>query len=228
MDNGQNNSRIRSYTTIFILAAVILAVALVLILRPKSPSTNISLSGSDAGQGVALYIPPDIKLVSDSSKNIKVYSQTSPTNNKANKTTVVVTSSPIAYVGASSEKKFRYMLGHKNSGDYKKFSAMVTNFILNNAATGPSALNLAGAGNNSLSLDQPVAFANYNVSSAAWEFDFKLSRPNLNQKATVGGKFIYIIGDTAYYRLLVSSVDDSWQANQKTWDRITGSLQINR
>jgi hypothetical protein len=207
---------------------VILAVALVLILRPKSPSTNISLSGSDAGQGVALYIPPDIKLVSDSSKNIKVYSQTSPTNSKANRTTVVVTSSPLAYVGASSEKKFRYMLGHKSSSDYKKFSAMVANFILNNAATGPSALNLAGAGNNSLSLDQPVAFANYNVSSAAWEFDFKLSRPNLNQKATVDGKFIYIIGDTAYYRLLVSSVDDSWQANQKTWDKIIGSLQINR
>ncbi len=230
MDNGQKNNRIRSYSTILLILAVILVVAIVLVLRPKSPATNSSLAGTDAGQGIAVNIPSDIKQVSDTSnsKNISVYSQTSPTNNKATKTTVVMTSSPLAYVGASSEKKFRYMLNNKNSSDYKKFSAMVTNFVLNNAATGPSELNLAGGGNNSLSLDQPVAFANNNISTQAWEIDFKLTRPNLNQKATVDGKFIYVIGDTAYYRLLVSSVDDNWQASQKTWDKITDSLQINR
>jgi len=225
-DNKQPR-RLLSALFIFVVAALLIVAFVVASMR-RSPATTASLSGTDTGQGAAVFVPSELKLNDDKSTNIKFFSQADGTTQNATKTTLVLTSSPLNYTGAGSISKFKYMLNHKNNSEYKKFSAMVTGFILNNSATGPSALNLSGAGRNSLTLGQPLVFFNNNIGPGAWEMNYTLNRPNGTKTAKVDGKFIYVIGDTAYYRLLVSSVDDNWQANPKTWDKITDSLQINR
>jgi len=228
MSNDAKNPS-RHSTAIYIAILLVLLLAVIgIVFKHNSPATTASLKGTDTGEGAGIFVPSELKVNADKSTNIKFFSQADAANQKATKTTVVLTSSPLAYTGASSISKFKHMLSNKNSSEYKKFAAMVTGFILNNSATGPSELNLSGAGRNNLTLEQPLVFANSNISSGAWEIDYSLNRPNGTKTAKVDGKFIYVIGDTAYYRLLVSSIDDNWQANQKTWHKITDSLQINR
>lgn len=78
-----------------------------------------------------------------------------------------------------------------------------------------------------IKLDNPKPFTNSYVRDNAWMFSFTASDPN-KKKNPIYGEILYAISGKNYYYFVSSSISYNWQPNQKIWQKVVDSLQINQ
>lgn len=208
-----------------VIAGTVLGV--VLYQNSKGPTGNYTLSGSAKGKGLNFFVPAQLQVEQDSSNNVKFFGEYYP-GSQNTKTTLAVATATLAN-SANTASQISNALKSPASSSFFQFSSLQGTLMRNLAASGPLELNLSDVAANQMTIQSIKPFKNKHIKSNAWRLNFTTTRPSpKDQQITVDGTLIYAIGKKAYYRLLVSSVHDNWQANQATWNKITDSLSIDR
>ena len=85
--------------------------------------------------------------------------------------------------------------------------------------------------NYDLSFQVASPFSNQYIKTNAWEMELALNRTNSapnNFPAEKQGKIIWLAGKNTWYYVYLAAVQNSWQANGLTWDKILNSIQIDK
>lgn len=70
-----------------------------------------------------------------------------------------------------------------------------------------------------------------NIKSNAWYLTFTATPKDAKDKATqpdLSGQAIMAIGKTSYYYIMVYSLANNWQSNQKVWDQVINSIKLDQ
>lgn len=76
-------------------------------------------------------------------------------------------------------------------------------------------------------LGGPKKFTSKSIKKDAWMMDVSSTEP-AGKKTPIKGEVVFAVSGNRYYYFIVLTPDYNWQANQKTWQQVLNSLQIDQ
>ena len=186
--------------------------------------TTYKLAGLNPGGGMKFNVPKEFNApTASAAKASQVQLSQGPVKNGRPATIAGISAASI-YTGVAPTSDYLKTLSAsivdpKNS-NYKSVTDPLQTYVTQRISVGYS-----------VSFGAPVAFTNSYIKANAWSLGFTATAKSASSLAIdppMTGQTLLIVGKNAFYYYTVDAVSYNWTSNQKFWQGILGSLQVDQ